>query len=79
VLESFLSGLERRKAAGGKLAGIESVASFFINRVDTETDRRLSEIEAKGGGDGDAVRRLRGQAAIANARLAYQVYEDMLN
>jgi transaldolase len=78
VLESFLSGLERRKAAGGKLAGIESVASFFISRVDTETDRRLSEIEDKGGRDGVAAHRLRGQAAIANARLAYQVYEDML-
>jgi len=79
VLESFLSGLERRKAAGGKLAGIESVASFFISRVDTEADRRLSEIEAKGGGDGVAAQPLRGQAAIANARLAYQVYEDMLD
>jgi transaldolase len=79
VLESFLTGLERRKAAGGKLAGIESVASFFISRVDTETDRRLSEIEAKGGSDGAAAQRLRGQAAIANARLAYQVYEDMLD
>ena len=79
VLESFLSGLERRKAAGGKLVGIESVASFFISRVDTETDRRLSEIEAKGGEDGAAAQRLRGQAAIANARLAYQVYEDLLN
>jgi transaldolase len=79
VLEVFLSGLERRKAAGGKLAGVESVASFFISRVDTETDRRLSEIEAKGGSDGAAAQRLRGQAAIANARLAYQVYEDMLD
>src|ERR1700761_4480179 len=79
VLESFLSGLERRKAAGGSLAGIESVASFFISRVDTEVDRRLSEIEAKGGNDGAKARRLRGQAAIANARLAYQIYEDMLN
>jgi transaldolase len=79
VLESFLSGLERRKASGGSLAGIESVASFFISRVDTETDRRLSEVEAKGGDDGAAARRLHGQAAVANARLAYQVYEDMLD
>src|SRR6201996_3083251 len=79
VLESFLSGLERRKAAGSSLAGIESVASFFISRVDTETDRRLSEIEAKGGDDGAMARRLRGQAAMANARLAYQIYENMLN
>jgi transaldolase len=79
VLESFLSGLEKRKSSGGSLSGIESVASFFISRVDTETDRRLSEIEAKGSDDGAAARRLHGQAAIANARLAYQIYEDMLN
>jgi transaldolase len=78
VLESFLSALEKRKAAGGSLAGIESVASFFISRVDTETDRRLAEVETKGGDVGAAARRLHGQAAIANARLAYQVYEDML-
>lgn len=79
VLESVLSGLERRRVAGGKLAGIESVASFFISRIDTETGRRLSEIEAKGGADGAAAQRLRGQAAVANARLTHQVYEDMLN
>jgi transaldolase len=60
------------------LKGVESVASFFVSRVDTETDRRLSEVEAKGGDKGAAAQRLRGQAAIANARLAYQVYENML-
>ena len=52
---------------------------LVLSRVDTETDRRLSQIEAKSGSDGAAVQRLRGQAAIANARLAYQVYEDMLD
>jgi transaldolase len=78
VLEAFLAGLEKRKASGGSLKGIESVASFFVSRVDTETDNRLSAIEEKGGGESAAARRLHGQAAIANARLAYQVYEDML-
>jgi transaldolase len=78
VLEAFLSGLEKRKTSGESLKGIESVASFFISRVDTETDRRLSEIEAKGGDQGAIAKRLRGQAAIAHARLAYQVYEDVL-
>jgi transaldolase len=78
VLEAFLTGLETRKSAGNNLKGIESVASFFISRVDTETDRRLWEVEAKGGEHGATAQRLRGQAAIANARLAYQVYEDML-
>jgi transaldolase len=78
VLEAFLTGLEKRKTSGGSLEGVESVASFFVSRVDTETDRRLSEVEAKGGDHAAAAQRLRGQAAIANARLAYQVYENML-
>jgi hypothetical protein len=67
VLEAFLTGLEKRKSAGNSLNGIESVASFFISRVDRETDRRLSEVEAKGGELGATAQRLRGQTAIANA------------
>jgi transaldolase len=72
VLEAFLSGLEQRAAAAGGLAGIESVASFFVSRVDTEVDKRLDQMKS-----GDAAR-LRGQAAVANSRLAYEVYEQML-
>jgi transaldolase len=75
VLDAFLAGLEQRKAAGGSVAGIESVASFFISRVDTEVDRRLGDISAHGA---DGMGRLRGQAAIANACLAYEMYERML-
>jgi transaldolase len=71
VLDAFLTGLEQRAAAGGSLAGIESVASFFVSRVDTEVDKRLDAMP------GDA-KRLRGQAAVANSRLAYEVYERML-
>ena len=71
AVEAFLAGLEQRKAAGGSLVGIESVASFFISRVDTEVDKRLDAMP------GDA-KRLRGQAAVANSRLAYEVYEGML-
>jgi transaldolase len=78
VLEAFLTGLERRKASGGSLKGIESVASFFISRVDTETDRRLADVEGKGGEDGACARGLHGKAAIANACLAYELYENML-
>ncbi|MCJ2012488.1 transaldolase [Methylobacterium sp. J-076] len=72
VLDGFLTGLERRAAAGESLVGVESVASFFLSRVDIEVDRRLAE------GAGNAVERdrVRGQAAIANARLAYGVWED---
>lgn len=68
VLEAFLSGLEQRLKAGASLHGIESVASFFVSRVDTEVDKRL----------GSNAPQLRGQAAVANSRLAYEVYEHML-
>ena len=79
VLDAFLTGLEQRKAVGGSLAGIESVASFFISRVDTEVDRRLGEINAQGPSEvTEVVGRLRSQTAIANACLAYEMYERML-
>ncbi len=80
VLEAFLAGLEKRQAAGNDLHGIESVASFFVSRVDTEADRRLAELAAQGDGQDNVedAQRLHGQAAIANARLAYQAYEAAL-
>ncbi len=80
VLDAFLAGLEQRRAGGGSLKGIESVASFFVSRVDTEVDKRLGAIAAqKNGKDLSAdAQRLHGQAAIANARLAYEIYEQML-
>ena len=80
VLDAFQAGLEQRLTSGGSLEGIESVASFFVSRVDTEVDQRLGELRAKGNGQdhGADAARLHGQAAIANARLAYQVYEGAL-
>ena len=81
VLDAFLTGLEQRQAAGGSLVGIESVASFFISRVDTEVDRRLDQMAAARSGGKDVAANLgslRGQAALANARLAYEIYEEML-
>ncbi len=80
VLDAFLTGLEQRQAAGGSVAGIESVASFFISRVDSEVDRQLGQIAAQPGNAdrADEIDRLRGQAALANARLAYEIYEQML-
>ncbi|MGA5703823.1 transaldolase [Peterkaempfera bronchialis] len=70
VMDAFLTGLEKAKAAGRDLSTIESVASFFVSRVDTEIDKRLDKI----GGDAKA---LRSKAALANARLAYQAYEEV--
>jgi transaldolase len=73
VMEAFLDGLERARQAGHDLAGIASVASFFVSRVDTEVDSRLDKI-----GTSEAAA-LRGRAAIANARLAYQQYEQVFS
>jgi transaldolase len=70
VVEAYLRGLERLVAAGGNPATVHSVASFFVSRVDTEADRRLEEIGSK-----DALA-LRGKLAIANAKLAYEHYEE---
>ena len=79
VLDAFMSGLEQRLENGGSLEGIESVASFFVSRVDTEVDKRLDRIAAGDDAErADAARRLRGRAAIANARLAYAWFEEVL-
>ena len=70
VIDAYLSGLEQAAANGHDLSKIHSVASFFVSRVDTEVDKRLKEI---GGDEADS---LKSQAAIANARLAYAVFEE---
>ncbi len=71
VMDAYLTGLEQAAAAGHDLAGIHSVASFFVSRVDTEVDARLDAL-----GTPEALD-LRGKAAVANARLAHQAYEEM--
>jgi len=75
VHDAFMTGLEQRSAGGGDLAGIESVASYFISRVDTEVDKRLAAL-ADAGASREKLAPLHGQAALANARLAYRVYEE---
>lgn len=69
VMEAFLAGIEQAKANGHDISGIQSVASFFVSRVDSEVDKRLDAI-----GTPEA-QALKGEAAIANARLAYAAYE----
>lgn len=71
VMDAYLAGLEKAKEAGHDLSKIHSVASFFVSRVDTEIDARLDKI-----GSDDALA-LRGQAGVANARLAYAAYEEV--
>jgi transaldolase len=68
-VESYLRGLERLVAAGGKPSEVHSVASFFVSRVDTEADKRLESI-----GTPEALA-LRGKLAVANAKLAYEHFQ----
>jgi transaldolase len=70
VIDAYMDGLEQAAAAGHGLSGIRSVASFFVSRVDTEVDQRLDKI---GTPEAEA---LRGTAAVANARLAYELFEQ---
>jgi len=69
VMDAYLTGLEQRLADGEGLAGIESVASFFVSRVDTEIDKRLDKLGADPS--------LKGKAGIANAQLAFQAFEEV--
>ena len=71
VMDAYLKGLEEARKAGHDVSKIHSVASFFVSRVDTEVDKRLEKI-----GTEDALK-LRGQAGVANARLAYAAYQEV--
>ncbi len=70
VIDAFMAGLEGAAAAGHDLSSLRSVASFFVSRVDTEVDARLDKL-----GTPEA-HELRGKAALANARLAYELFEQ---
>ncbi|MCX5052848.1 MULTISPECIES: transaldolase [unclassified Streptomyces] len=71
VMDAYLAGLEKAAAKGLDLSAIHSVASFFVSRVDSEIDKRLTVL-----GTAEALV-LKGRAALANARLAYEAYEDV--
>lgn len=71
VMDAYLAGLEKAKALGLELSKIHSVASFFVSRVDSEIDKRLDKLGS------DQAKALKGKAALANARLAYQAYEEV--
>ena len=71
VMEAYLSGLEKLSAIGGEVAAVNSVASFFVSRFDTETDERLTAIGS------DEALALRGKTAVANARAAYGLFGEV--
>jgi transaldolase len=72
VMDSYMSGLERARDNDVDVSTIRSVASFFVSRIDTEVDKRLDEVGT------DEAKSLRSKVAVANARLAYQAYEEVV-
>jgi transaldolase len=75
VIDAYMSGLEDRVAAGNPIDHIFSVASFFVSRVDTETDKRVDDlIMAANPADRDRLKMLKGRTAIANAKMAYKLF-----
>jgi len=73
VARAYIDGLEHRRAEGGDVSRIASVASFFVSRVDTKVDKRLTEIGTP------SARDLSGTAAIANARMAYVAFREIFD
>ncbi|AUZ87136.1 transaldolase, partial [Arthrobacter agilis] len=73
VINAFMVGLEQAKENGHDLARIHSVASFFVSRVDAEIDARLDAVGT------DEAKALKGKAGLANARLAYQVFQEQFS
>ncbi len=77
VIDAYLRGLERRMDAGEPVDRVRSVASFFVSRIDTQADRAIDErLEQMEGDEAEALRACRGRVAIANAKLAYQLFLD---
>jgi transaldolase len=77
IAQAYIAGIERFLATGGDPSKVHSVASFFVSRVDTEVDARLDTLT--GAGSDEEIRDLRGKAGIANARVAYGIFEELFS
>jgi transaldolase len=77
VAEAYVNAVERRLAEGKPVEEIGSVASFFVSRVDSKVDKQLDDLVADGKLPAEDAKRLKGKAAVANARLAYEVYKEI--
>ncbi len=79
VAEAYIAGLEERAAQGQSLKRVASVASFFLSRIDVLMDFRLEKIMAAGDPQATAARNLRGEVAIASAKMAYAIYQRIFS
>jgi transaldolase / glucose-6-phosphate isomerase len=78
VADAFIAGLEERAAAGKDVTHLASVASFFVSRIDTQIDKEIDRRVGAGDPEAETLRRLRGRVAIANAKLAYVHYQQLV-
>ena len=78
VIDAYMSGLEDRLAAGKDISKLHSVASFFVSRVDTETDKRIDAAVKTYPARAAELNALKGKAAIANAKLAYKLFQQQV-
>jgi transaldolase len=79
VIDAYVAGLQDRVKAGKDVSRIHSVASFFVSRVDTEVDKRLEASIAKNPANQQTLKALEGKAAIANAKLAYKLFQSEID
>ncbi len=77
VIEAYFRAMERRRDRGEPLKNVASVASFFLSRIDVKVDKMLDEMIRGGGDQGARAGEVRGRTAIANAKLAYQLWKDL--
>jgi transaldolase/glucose-6-phosphate isomerase len=78
VADAHMEGLEALKIAGGDIRRVRGVASFFVSRIDTQIDNEIDRRVKAGDPEAEALKALRGKVAIANAKIAYQLYLEML-
>ena len=78
VAEAHIQGLEYLKAHGGDVSKVHGVASFFVSRIDTQVDKEIDRRVGEGDAKADELKALRGKVAIANAKVAYQKYQEMI-
>jgi transaldolase/glucose-6-phosphate isomerase len=77
VAEAYITGIEARTTQGKAVKHVASVASFFVSRIDSLVDPLLEPILAQGGKESDLAKEVRGQVAIASAKMAYQIYKEI--
>ncbi len=79
VIAAYIHGLEYRRRVGNNIDHLASVASFFVSRVDTKVDKRLQEVIEKRGHEAELAEGIFGEAAIANAKLAYVQFLEVFD